>query len=105
MHRLSEVSDFSDLNSEKSKTVAKVVMCTSCETNNASHYCTETICSSEDHIEYLCSDCVKMHKRLKATKNHVISTIQLEKNEKNVDFYANLGPLPSSITIDWFNFS
>ena len=52
-------------------------MCTSCETNNASHYCTETVCSSEDHIEYLCSDCVKIHKRLRATKNHVISPLLL----------------------------
>ena len=61
-----------DLNSEKIKTMFKnVIICTSCETNNASHYCNETVCSSEDHIEYLCSDCVKIHKRL-----HVISPLQ-----------------------------
>ena len=41
------------------------------------------VCSPEDHIEYLCSDCVKMHKRLRATKNHVISP--LENNDCNME--------------------
>ena len=49
--------------------------CVGCETSDATQYCTDSVCTSEDHTEYLCIDCVKQHKRRRATRNHVISDL------------------------------
>ena len=65
------------------------MICTVCKNNNAaSHYCTDSVCTSEDYTELLCSECVETHKKQRATRDHIISALSLNictVREKNND--------------------
>ena len=53
-------------------------ICTVCENNNnASHYCSDPVCTSEGYTEFLCLECVETHKRQRATRNHLINPISV----------------------------
>ena len=53
--------------------------CNSCEDNvMASHYC-------EDCDEYLCSDCVRAHQRVKMTKDHKIRALKVSGRSGGLD--------------------
>ena len=66
-------------------------ICTVCEKNNdASHYCSDSVCTSEEYTEYLCLECVETHKRQRATRNHIINAVSAPAN-------SPISPVPPPI--------